>query len=151
VPDPILAAQQAVPVSGQQDVPVPGELRIAMEEFAEALRARDVARVLAKFSKIGGFRWTDTRAKHAEAAPITFDRLQRELEQKRGVYRALFDPAGLFQYVSGDYALHWVGVAADEFAPRGGDAKKVWVRWRAEGDAWFVDAIGAPAAIPRAR
>jgi hypothetical protein len=151
VPDPILAAQQAVPVSGQQDVPVPGELRIAMEELAEALRARDVSRVLAKFSKAGGFRFTDTRAKNAVATPIPFDRLERELQAQRGVYRALFDPSGLVQYVSGGYAVPWVGVAADEFAPRGGDAKKVWVRWRAEGDAWFVDAIGVPAALPRGR
>jgi hypothetical protein len=151
VPDPILAAREVVPVSGQQDVPVPGELRIAMEELADDLRAGNVPRVLAKFSKTGGFRFTDTRVKTQVATPIAFERLEREIGAKRGLYRALFEPAGLLQFVSGDYALPWVGVAADEFAPRGADAKKVWVRWRAEGDAWVVDNIGVPAALPRSR
>jgi hypothetical protein len=132
-------------------VPVPGELRIAMEELAEDLRAGNVSRVLAKFSKAGGFRFTDTRAKNPVATPIPFERLERELGAKRGLYRVLFEPAGLLQYVSGDYAAPWVGVAADEFAPRGADAKKVWLRWRVEGDAWLVDALGLPAAIPRSR
>jgi hypothetical protein len=148
-PDPILAAQQAVPFSEQQDVPVSGELRLAMEEFAEALREHDAVRVLGKFSQSGGFRYADTRKSEPSVRPIPFDRLERELKAKSGLYRALLAPAGLTQYVSGNNALPWRGVGPDEFSPRGFDAKKVWVRWRAEGEAWVVDTIALPAAIPR--
>jgi hypothetical protein len=150
-PDPILAAHQAVPVSEQQDVPVPGELRLAMEEFAEALREHDAARVLGKFSRAGGFRYVDTRKSAPSIQPIGFDRAERELNAKAGLFRALLDPAGLTQYVSSDHAIPWLWIAPDEFAPRGVDAKKVWLRWRAEGDAWVVDTIAMPAALPRAR
>jgi hypothetical protein len=149
-PDPILAAHQVVPVSEQQDVPVPGELRLAMEEFAEALREHDAARVLGKFSRAGGFRYADTRKSAPSIQPIAFDRAERELNAKAGLFRALLDPAGFTQYVSGDHAIPWLGIGPDEFAPRGVDAKKVWLRWRAEGDAWVVDTLAMPAALPRA-
>jgi hypothetical protein len=148
-PDPILAAQQAVPVSEEQDVPVPGELRLAMEQFAGALREHDPSRVLGKFSRAGGFRYADTRKSKPSIQPIAFDRLERELNAKGALYRALLDPAGLAQYVSADRAIPWLGIGPDEFAPRRVDAKKVWVRWRVEGDTWVVDTIALPAALPR--
>lgn len=147
--DPILLAAQQVPVSEQQDVPVSGELRVAMEEFAEALREHDAPRVLGKFSLSGGFRYADTRKAKPSIQPIPFARLERELNAKTGLYRTLLDPAGLTQYVSGAHAIPWLGIAPDEFAPRGVDAKRVWVRWRAEGDTWVVDTIALPAAIRR--
>lgn len=148
-PDPILAARQTVPVSDQQDTPVPGDLRVAMEELAERLRAGDVPRVLEKFSRTGGFRYADTRKKEPAVTPIPFEQLAREVGAKGGLYRMLFDPAGLAQYVRGTYAVSWVGIASNEFAPRGADAKQVWVRWRPEGDVWVVDTIAMPAALPR--
>ena len=147
--DPMLAAQQVVPVSGSQDVPVPGELRLAMEELSEAVREHDAARVLEKFSRSAGFRYSDSRKQKPIIQAISFDRLQRELGAKSGLYRTLLEPSGLVQYVSGEHAVPWRGVSQDEFAPRGVDANKVWVRWRSEGDTWVVDTIALPAPLPR--
>jgi hypothetical protein len=122
-----------------------------MEELAEALREQDTPRVLGKFSRAGGLRYLDTRKPKAPAQLMAFDRLERDLKEKTGLYRMLFDPAGLRSYVAGEHAIPWLGVASDEFAPRGVPARQVWVRWRAERDAWLVDTIALPAAIPRAR
>lgn len=149
-PDPLLTAQQALPVSEQQDVPVPGDLRLAMEEFAESLREQDVSRALAKFSRAGGLRYVDTRRAKLAPQSLDYTRIERELKAQTGVYLALFGATGVRTYVSGNYALPWLGIATDEFAPRGADAKKIWIRWRAEGDAWFVDTLALPAALPRA-
>jgi hypothetical protein len=150
-PDPLLDARQAVPVSGTQDVPVPGELRLAMETFCEAVRAHDAPRLLDMFSRSAGFRVADSRKPKAVFQAISFDRLSRELAAKSGLYRALLEPNGLVQYVTGQRALPWLAVAQDEFAPRGVDPKQVWVRWRSEGDAWLVDTIALPAPVPRSR
>ncbi|HKU40071.1 MAG TPA: hypothetical protein VJR89_18050 [Polyangiales bacterium] len=146
-PDPILTARESVPVSEHQDVPVPGELRIAMEELADALRAGDAAAVLAKFPRGGGFRYVDTqRAKPVERV-LGYARLERDLNAKQGLHPILFGPKGVAQYVSGERAMPWFATASDEFSPRDADRKKVWVRFRLEGDAWKVDALGYPAAL----
>jgi hypothetical protein len=122
-----------------------------MEELAEALREEDGPRVLGKFSRTGGLRYVDTRKPKAAVQSMAFDRVERELNEKAGLYRMLFDSTGLRSYVSGEHAIPWLGIASDEFAPRGVPAQKVWVRWRAEGDTWLVDTVALPAAIPRGR
>jgi hypothetical protein len=147
----LLEARQEVPVSDQQDVPIPGELRVAMEEFSDALRAPDVARALASFSSAQGFRYADTRPKTPAVQAIAFKRLQRELDAKSGLYLTLFDPSGLVQYMTGKHARPWFATSASEFAPRDLELKNVWVRWRLEGDSWVVDTIGFPAAIAGTR
>jgi hypothetical protein len=120
-----------------------------MEELTEAVREHDAARVLEKFSRSAGFRYADSRKPKPITQAIPFDQLQRELSAKSGLYRALLEPTGLVQYVSGERAVPWRGVSQDEFAPRGVDAKKVWVRWRSEGGTWLVDTIALPVPLPR--
>lgn len=143
-PDPILAARDAVPVTERQDVPVPGELRIATEELADALRARDIGGVLAKFSRAQPFRYIDTRRAKPAERTLKFERLERDLNAKRGMYEVLLGARGLVQYVSGERRIPWFATAPDEFAPRDADPKRIWLRYRLEGTDWKVDALGYP-------
>lgn len=139
-----------MPVSDQQDVPVRAELRIAMEELADAVRARNPAGVLAKFSR-QGFRFVDSRLAKPAPRAIGFERLERELNAGKGeLYEVLFGAGGVIEYVSGKRQVAWPAVAADEFMPRHVEDKKISLRFRLEGDAWLVDTLAFPATV-RAR
>ena len=147
-PEPAPDRTRDAPVTFQPDVAVQAELRIAMEELADALRAKDPVAVLAKFSRQASFRYADTRKPEPASQQIAFKRLERELHAKKGdLYQALFGARGVVQYVTGEHWGSWAAVASEEFAPRGVDPKNVKLRFRLEGGAWLVDALFYPAAV----
>ena len=147
-PEPATDGARDAPVTFQPDVAVQAELRIAMEELADALRAKDPVAVLAKFSRQASFRYADTRKPEPASQQIAFKRLERELHARKGdLYQALFGARGVVQYVTGEHWGSWAAVASEEFAPRGVDPKNVKLRFRLEAEAWLVDALFYPAAV----
>jgi hypothetical protein len=129
------------------DVPVPSELRIAMEELCDALRARDTAAFLRAFSRTQPFRDVDAAREGDPGKAVSYPKLARELAAKQGLYRALFGeerPDQLRRYVVGEYQGPWAATSEVRFVPRGLPEPRVWISWRAEADRWVVDAIARP-------
>ena len=132
-PEPAPDLKRDAPVIFQPDVAVQGEVRIAMEELADALRAKDATALLTKFSRQVSFHYTDTRKAQPVSRPIAFERLERELRANKGdLYDAMFGANGVVQYVTGEHWGSWAAVASEEFSPRGVDPKRPF-RPRASG------------------
>jgi hypothetical protein len=129
------------------DVPVPGELRIAMEELCDALRARDTKAFLRAFSQTQPFRDVNGAREGDPGKAVSYATLARELAAKQGLYRALFGEERrdqLRRYVVGEYQGPWAAASEVRFVPRGLSEAHAWISWRAEGDRWVVDAIARP-------
>ena len=79
--------------------------------------------------------------------PVAYQKLARELANKRGLYGALFGeerPDQLRRYVVGEYQSPWAAASEVRFVPRGVPEPRVWIRWRRSGERWVVDAIARP-------
>jgi hypothetical protein len=120
----------------------------AMNELVAAIAAQDTGRVLACFSKKGGWFLTTTAEGQRNRTRYTYVLLQQGLQEGGDFHDVLLGGSAddsLRDYIESTHGRAWKLKGRNTFVPPD-DTDNVYVRWRREDGQYVVEEIAFPGA-----